>query len=398
MTRGKGVNDSRRRRTQSTHNGTRCPPPPLIPCENAYEHADMPPAPPPPPPPLMMRAAPGGHRPPPGFCRPAEGGRPRPFKRPYSPVGRGRRHGDRDDCDQQRRQVRHRGDWDGPGFDGGPPGPVRVHPRGGGNNDGGRPPSPPRVPFGAPPCPTRGPPFAPNHCGPSAGRLPAGRPAGRPRFPQHPPSRGRGYRSCSPPRLPRPLPPGPPPSPPRHPPHFRGGTDDYRPRNLPRQPWGPPPGPPTADWGSPRGGDWDRPWDLPRHPPGPPPGWRWAPPYEAWGDDQPPVWECAPPATLWRSPDARSPWRVDQCGGPAGTQDFQWVLTRTPARSTSAPWTWWHAPSQPLRQPTPSEPPSRPVYMVQGTQPSLDPTYELVPVPRRPPQLFPAHPPPPYRL
>ena len=112
MTRGKGVNDSRRRRTQSTHNGTRCPPPPLIPCENAYEHADMPPAPPPPPPPLMMRAAPGGHRPPPGFCRPAEGGRPRPFQRPYSPLVRARRHGDRDDCDHQRRQVRYRGDWD----------------------------------------------------------------------------------------------------------------------------------------------------------------------------------------------------------------------------------------------------------------------------------------------
>jgi len=117
---------------------------------------------------------------------------------------------------------------------------VRAHPRGGGNNDGWRPPSPPRVPFGAPPCPTRVPPFSPSHCGLSARRLPAGRPPGPPRFPQHPPSRGRGYRSCSPPRLPRPLPPGPPLSPPRRPPHFRGGTDDYRPPNPPRQPWGPP--------------------------------------------------------------------------------------------------------------------------------------------------------------
>jgi len=121
----------------------------------------MPPRPPFPPPPSMPRAALGGHRPPPGFCRPAEGGRSRPFKRPYSPFGRGRRHGERNDCDQQRRQVRHLSDWDGPGFDGGFPGPVRAHPRGGGNNDGGRPSSPPPLPFGAPPCPTRGPPFAP---------------------------------------------------------------------------------------------------------------------------------------------------------------------------------------------------------------------------------------------
>jgi len=64
------------------------------------------------------------------------------------------------------------------------------------------------------------------------------------------------------------------------------------------------------------------------------------------------------------------------------------VLTRTPARNTSALWTWWPAPSQPLRQPKPSKPLSRPVYMVQGTQPSLDPTYELVLVPGRPPQLL----------
>jgi len=135
MTRGKGANDSRRLCTQRNLNCTRCPPLPPSPCENACEHADMPPPPPPLPPPPVPRAAPGGHRPPPGFCRAAEGGQPRPLKRPYSPLGRGRRHGDRDDCDQQRLQVRHRGDWDGPGFDGGPLGPVRAHPRGGGNND-----------------------------------------------------------------------------------------------------------------------------------------------------------------------------------------------------------------------------------------------------------------------
>jgi len=35
---------------------------------------------------------------------------------------------------------------------------------------------------------------------------------------------------------------------------------------------------------------------------------------------------------------------------------------------------------------------------VQETQPSVDPTYELVPVPRRPPQPLPANPPHPYRL
>jgi len=50
MTRGNGANDSRRRRTQRNRNGTRCPPSPPSPCENAYEHADMPPPPPPPPP------------------------------------------------------------------------------------------------------------------------------------------------------------------------------------------------------------------------------------------------------------------------------------------------------------------------------------------------------------
>ena len=43
------------------------------------------------------------------------------------------------------------------------------------------------------------------------------------------------------------------------------------------------------------------------------------------------------------------------------------MLTRTPARNTLALWTLWPAPSQPLRQPMPSEPLSRPVHMVQGT-------------------------------
>ena len=76
MTRGKGANDTRRRRTQRNRNGTRCPPPPPSPCENAYDSAEMPPPPPPPPLPPMPRATPGGHRPPLGFCRPAEGGRP----------------------------------------------------------------------------------------------------------------------------------------------------------------------------------------------------------------------------------------------------------------------------------------------------------------------------------
>ena len=74
------------------------------------------------------------------------------------------------------------------------------------------------------------------------------------------------------------------------------------------------------------------------------------------------------------------------------------MLTQTTTRSTSSSWTWWPAPSQPLRQPTSAEPFSRPVSFLQGNHPSVDPTYQLVPVSRRPPQLFPAHPPPPYRL
>ena len=376
MTRGKGANDSLRRRTQRKRNGTWCPPPPPSPCEDACEHPHMPPPPPPPPPPPMRHGAPGGHRPPPGFGGAPEGGRPRPFKRHHSPLGRGRRHGDRDDFEQQRRNVRYRGDWDDRGAGGGPPGPVRAGPRGGGDNDGWRRPSPPRPPLGAPPRPTRGPPFSPNHFGGSARRPPAGGPPGPPRPPT----------------------PGPPPSPPRGPPHFRGGRDNYRPRSPPRQLWGPPPGPPQGDWRSPRGDGWDRPCTLPRRPAGPPPSWRWAPSCEAWGDDQVPTWEASRPAPLWRVPDTPSPWRVDQYGDLGDTQELQWVLTQTPTRSTSSPWTWWPAPSQPLRQPTSAEPLSRPVYVLQGNHPSVDPTYQLVPVPRRPPQLFPAHPPPPYRL
>ena len=177
-----------------------------------------------------------------------------------------------------------------------------------------------------------------------------------------------------------------------------GGRDNYRPRSPPRQLWGPPPGPPQGDWRSPRGDGWDRPCTLPRRPAGPPPSWRWAPSCEAWGDDQVPTWEASRPAPLWRVPDTPSPWRVDQYGDLGDTQELQWVLTQTPTRSTSSPWTWWPAPSQPLRQPTSAEPLSRPVYVLQGNHPSVDPTYQLVPVPRRPPQLFPAHPPPPYRL
>ena len=42
------------------------------------------------------------------------------------------------------------------------------------------------------------------------------------------------------------------------------------------------------------------------------------------------------------------------------------MLTRTPARNTSAPWTLWYAPLLPLRQPTPSEPQSCPVLHGAG--------------------------------
>jgi len=302
----------------------------------------MPPPPPSPPPPAVPYAAPGGHRPPSGFGRAAEGGRPRPFKRPHSPLGRCRRHGERDDCEQLRRNVRSRGDWDGRGADGGPPGPLRAGPRGGGDNDndGWRPPSPPRPPLGAPPWPTRGPPFSPNHSGGGARLPPAGNPPGPPSLPPHPPFRGLLYRSCSPSRLPRPPPPGAAPGPQRVPPPFRGGRDGCRPRSPPRQPCGAPPGPPRGDWRSPRGDGRDRPRTLPRRPAGPLPGWTWAPSCEAWGDDQVPPWEVSRPAPLWRVPDTPWPWRVAQYGDLGDTQEFQWVLTQTPTRSTSSPWTW----------------------------------------------------------
>jgi len=398
MTRAKGANDSRPRRTQRKRDGTWCPPPPPRPGEDLFEPPNMPLPPPPPPPPPMPHAAPGAHRPPPGFGRAAEGGRPWPFKRPHSPLGRGRRHGECDECEQLRRNVRYRGDWDGRGAGGGPPGPLRAGPRGGGDNDGWQRPSPPRPLSGGPPRPIRGPPLSPNHFGGGARRPPAGGPPGPPRLPPHPPFRGRVYRSWSPSRLPRPPLPGAPPSPQRVPPPFRGGRDNYRPRSPPRQPWGPPSGPPRGDWRSPRGDGWDRPRTLPRRPAGPPTGWTWAPSCAAWGENQVPPWEVARPAPLWRVPDTHSPWRVAQYGDLGDTQEFQWVLTQTPTRNKSSPWTWWPAPSQPMRQPTSAEPPSRPVYVLQGSHPSVDPTYQLVPVSLRPPQLLPPHPPPPHRL
>jgi len=74
------------------------------------------------------------------------------------------------------------------------------------------------------------------------------------------------------------------------------------------------------------------------------------------------------------------------------------VLTQTSAPSTSAPWTWWPAPLQPLWQPTPAERLSLPVYLVHVSKPSVYPTYELVLVPRRPPLPLPAYPPLPYRM
>jgi len=173
----------------------------------------MPPPPPPPPPRPMPHAAPGGHRPPPGFGLAAEGGRRRPFKRPHSPLGRGRRHGQRYDYEQNRRNVRYRGDWDCRSAGGGPPGPLRAGPRAGGVIGGRRPPSPPRPPLGATPRPTRGPSFSPNHFGGGARRPQAGGPPGPPLLPPPPSFRGRVYRSCSRPHLPRPTPPGAPPSP-----------------------------------------------------------------------------------------------------------------------------------------------------------------------------------------
>ena len=228
--------------------------------------------------------------------------------------------------------------------------------------------------------------------------MPAGGPPGPPRLPPHPSFRGREYRSCSSSRLPRPAPLGAPSSPQRFLPPFKGGRDTYRPRSPPRQPWGPPPGPPRGDWRSPRGDGWVCPRTLPLRPAGPPPAWTWAPSCEAWGDEQVPPLEESRPVPLWRVLATPSLWRVAQYGDLGDTQKFQWVLTQTPTRSTSSPWTWWPAPSQPLRQPTSAEPPRRPMYVLQGNHPSVGPTYQLVPISRRPPQLLPPHPPPPYRL
>jgi len=289
--------------------------------------------------------------------------------------------------------VRYRGDWDGRSPHGGPLSSVRADPRGGGiNNDCWRPPSPPQLPWPAPPFPRRGPPISPNHFGRSARRLPAGGPPGPPRLPQNPPSRDRGYRLCRPPRLPRPLPKVPPPSPQRRPPHFRGDSDNYNPRSPTRQPWGPPPGAPGDDWRSPMGGGWDRPWALPLHPPGPPPGWRWVPSYEAWGEDQPHIWQPSRPVPLWRSPEALLPRLVDQYGGPRGTQDFQWVLTQTLARSPSVLWTWWPAPPQTLRQPKPAEHLSRPVTRCRRLNPlSTRRTSSSLYLGARPSRCLPTH-------
>jgi len=89
--------------------------------------------------------------------------------------------------------VRYRGDWDGRGAGGAPPGPVRAGPRGGGDNDGWRPRSPPLPPLCAPLRPIRGPPFSLNHFGGSAGRPPACGTRGPPRLPPLP-SRVRAYR------------------------------------------------------------------------------------------------------------------------------------------------------------------------------------------------------------
>jgi len=83
----------------------------------------------------------------------------------------------------------------------------------------------------------------------------------------------------------------------------------------------------------------DRPWILPRLPAGAPPGWTWAPSCEALGDNQVPPLEVSRQAPLWRVPDTPSPCRVDQYGDPGDTQEFQWVLTQTPTRSTSSPLT-----------------------------------------------------------
>jgi len=224
MTRGKGASVSLRRRTQRKRHGTWFPPSPPSPCEDVFEHPHIPPSPPPTPSSPMPPAAPGGHRPPPGFGRGAEGWLPRPLKGPHSPLGRGRRHGERDDCEQQRRNVLYRGDWDGRAAGGGSSGPVRAGLRESGDKDGWRPPSPPRPPLGAPPRPTRGPKFSANYFGGSARRPPAGGSPGPPSLLPHQSFCGRVYRSCSPLHLPRPPPPGPPRSPQSGPPHFRGST------------------------------------------------------------------------------------------------------------------------------------------------------------------------------